>query len=78
MELRLNIKKIKLIIVAATNFRTNSEDIDLVNSFCLLGLTVNCEGISNQEILAFGKAVMKVLEKILRCFDTSMPEELGS
>ncbi|XP_053137973.1 uncharacterized protein LOC128338873 [Hemicordylus capensis] len=55
------------------------EDMEVVESFCLLGLTVNSQGSSSQEIrcrLALGRVAMKALERILRCRDVSIPTKI--
>lgn len=50
LGIRLKIKKAKLMAVSpATNLRTDSEDVEVVNSVCLSRLTVNSKGTNNQE-----------------------------
>jgi len=50
-----------------------------VESFFLLGSTINSQGTSSQEIRhrrALGRAARKALGKILRCCDVSIPTKL--
>lgn len=61
------------------SLRINDEDIEEVNSFCLLGSAISSKGTSNQEIcrrLAFHKTAMKALEKIFGCLDVTMTTKI--
>lgn len=60
---RLNINKNKQMTVSAiASHRPDNKDSEGVDSFCLLGLTINCKETSRQEVyhgLALGRIVMK-------------------
>lgn len=50
-----------------TSLRTGNKDTEIIDIFCLLGLTTHRKGTSSKEIcyrLAFHRTVMKALEKM--------------
>lgn len=53
MELRLNVKYIKLITTGITSsLGTDNEDIEMVGRSCLLGISTINKGIRSQETTA--------------------------
>lgn len=72
-EWKLIFKKTKLIIKGAiTSFKIDNENIKVVDSFCLLGSTINYKWRSSHEIChrpAHSRTAMKSLGKVFRCHD---------
>lgn len=45
MGLRLNIKRIKVMMIGTvTDFRTDNEESEMAGNICFLGLTINSKG----------------------------------
>ena len=68
LNMKLNMKKAKVMTIGKTTNRTPDEkDVEMVDSFCLLGSIINNKGSSSQEIrhrLALSRPRIKGLGKI--------------
>lgn len=72
MELRLNIKKTKL-MTTVTAIRLRSDNKDMVDSFSPSGLTVNTYRTSSLKIATnacYARVAINALEKIFRCHES--------
>ena len=76
MNLHLNLRKTKVLTTGnINNFICDREEIEIVDSFSLLGSTINTQSTSSQEIqrrFALGKRAMKDLDRIFRCRNVSL------
>lgn len=67
MGLQLDIKTEVMTTGNTANYRVDKEDVEIVDSLCLLGSFINNKGFSSQEIqsrLALARAKMKDLVNI--------------
>lgn len=72
----LNIKNTKLMTTGRiTSCRNVNKDSKVVNSLCLVVLTISNIGISSQEMHCrpvSDKSIMKILKSLLKCCDVSI------
>ena len=79
VDLKLNIKKTKIVSAPITSWQIDEETMETVSDFTFLGPKITADGACSHEIkrcLLLGIKAMTNLDSILKCKDVTLPTKV--